>query len=166
MLLIGLVLLLLLSGCTYWSAYARVDHSDPVIQLAEKQCGIDKADSESNDCYVAIALENKKPEVCLLANPSIDDWCIQDYYEKRGSIAACDEIRDAKPGSIVGCLEHYGMKDGADCNSFSYEECPSQCVVCPPCAWCSSIACRSEAFCNGIGFDKSGYEEIKKRLEG
>lgn len=106
-LFIGLILLLMFSGCTYFTTYARVDHNDPVIQLAEKECGINKATPESNDCYVRIALENRKPEVCLLANPAIDDWCIQDYYEKRNSIEACEEIKSAKPGCLKGCLEHY-----------------------------------------------------------
>lgn len=181
-----LALLLLLSGCIYWSTYARVDHSDPIIQLAEKQCGTGKADSGGNDCYVRIALENKKPEVCLLANPAIDDWCIQDYYEKRDSIEACEEIKAAKPGSITGCLEYYAQEkesciacsslgcfqdclrrydlETIECEKFSAEACPQSCVVCPPCEVCSSIACGSSAFCESMGFDKSWYGEIKKRL--
>ncbi len=50
------------------------------------------------------------------------------------------------------------------CDSFSYENCPEQCVVCPPCEFCSSMACRSEEFCLSIGFNRSWYEDIKTRL--
>ncbi len=102
------VLALLFSGClTYFTTYVRVDHSDPAIQQAERECGINKATPEANDCYVRIALENRTPEVCLLANPGIDDWCIQDYYEKRNTVEACEEIKSAKPGCLKGCLEYY-----------------------------------------------------------
>ncbi|MFH1234975.1 MAG: hypothetical protein V1493_05180 [Candidatus Diapherotrites archaeon] len=51
-----------------------------------------------------------------------------------------------------------------DCNSFSVEACPAECVVCPPGEVCSSIACGSEEFCKSIGFDKNWYAPIKERL--
>jgi hypothetical protein len=51
-----------------------------------------------------------------------------------------------------------------DCNSFSYDSCPEGCVVCPPCAACSSIACRSPEFCESIGFDKNWYGAIRERI--
>ncbi len=50
------------------------------------------------------------------------------------------------------------------CDSFNSENCPSQCVVCPPCAACSSISCQTESFCQNIGFDRSWYESIKKQI--
>lgn len=50
------------------------------------------------------------------------------------------------------------------CNSFSVEKCPNECVVCPPCIYCSSISCQTEEFCKNIGFDRSWYEPIKERL--
>ena len=155
--LLSLILLLLFFGCTYFTTYSRVDHSDSVLQFAEKECGINKATPESNDCYVRIALENKKPEVCLLANPAIDDWCIQDYYEKRNTIDACEEIKKVKSGCLKGCLDYYSQSNHFACNSYSVEDCPEQCVICPPCIECSSISCQSEEFCESIGFDKSWY---------
>ncbi len=48
------------------------------------------------------------------------------------------------------------------CDSFSPDACPSRCVVCPPCEVCSSIACRSEEFCAGLGFDRGWYEGMKE----
>jgi len=50
------------------------------------------------------------------------------------------------------------------CDSFDYFNCPSQCVVCPPCEVCSMVACRSEEFCANLGFNRTWYEEIKARL--
>lgn len=44
------------------------------------------------------------------------------------------------------------------CNSYSVDKCPNECVVCPPCIYCSSISCQTEAFCTSIGFDKNWYD--------
>jgi len=52
-----------------------------------------------------------------------------------------------------------------DCPSFSYPDCPERCVVCPPCAVCSSISCQSEEFCRGLGFDRNWYAAIEEKLE-
>ena len=49
----------------------------------------------------------------------------------------------------------------AECASFTYETCPQECVVCPPCAACSSISCQTQAFCANIGFNRSWYESTK-----
>jgi hypothetical protein len=51
----------------------------------------------------------------------------------------------------------------SSCNSYSLEECPSECVVCPPCEVCSSLSCRSEEFCESIGFNRNWSEQIMKR---
>ena len=53
---------------------------------------------------------------------------------------------------------------GAACSSYSSDTCPASCVVCPPCAECSSISCQTEQFCKNIGFDRSWYEGIKQNL--
>lgn len=58
---------------------------------------------------------------------------------------------------VIGCKK--------ECDSYSTEECPNECVVCPPCAECSSISCQSEDFCDNIGFDKNWYNEISKRRQ-
>ena len=44
-----------------------------------------------------------------------------------------------------------------NCSSFSYENCPNECVVCPPCYVCSSVSCQTEEFCKSIGFDRNWY---------
>jgi hypothetical protein len=50
------------------------------------------------------------------------------------------------------------------CNSFSVDNCPSVCAVCPPCEVCSSISCKSVEFCEGIGFNKSWYDSVKPKI--
>lgn len=52
-----------------------------------------------------------------------------------------------------------------DCNNYSESNCPKECVVCPPCEVCSSLSCQTEEFCKSNGFNRSWYEDIKKRLE-
>jgi hypothetical protein len=51
------------------------------------------------------------------------------------------------------------------CGSFSDADCPANCVVCPPCPECSSISCQTEEFCESIGFNRTWYEDIQKRME-
>lgn len=46
-----------------------------------------------------------------------------------------------------------------DCD-YSVEDCPENCVVCPPCEECSSLSCQTEEFCNDIGFDKDWYAQV------
>jgi len=50
------------------------------------------------------------------------------------------------------------------CTSFSITECPNSCVVCPPCEVCSSLSCQSEEFCTSLGFNRSWYEAIERKL--
>jgi hypothetical protein len=53
----------------------------------------------------------------------------------------------------------------AECDSYSVDMCPIDCVVCPPCEVCSSISCQTEDFCENIGFNRTWYENIKKRMK-
>jgi hypothetical protein len=50
------------------------------------------------------------------------------------------------------------------CELFTPENCPSECVVCPPCPECSSISCQKKEFCAEMGIDESWYENIKSRI--
>ncbi|MCX6711558.1 MAG: hypothetical protein NT139_00785 [Candidatus Woesearchaeota archaeon] len=59
---------------------------------------------------------------------------------------------------FTGC-----SKNKIECKSFPVDNCPSNCVVCPPCAVCSSISCQTEDFCKSIGFDKEWYEKVKPK---
>jgi hypothetical protein len=81
-----------------------------------------------------------------------DDWiCVDSGWVKHGA--------PATPKPETGCGEE------VDCESFLVDNCPHQCVVCPPCPECSSIVCQSEQLCQDLGIDRSWYEGIKGRLE-
>ncbi len=51
------------------------------------------------------------------------------------------------------------------CREYTSDECPDDCMVCPPCIECSSLGCQSAEFCESIGFDKGWYEMIKNQRE-
>ena len=50
------------------------------------------------------------------------------------------------------------------CDVYRPDECPGECVVCPPCMACSSISCQTEEFCAEMGIDRSWYEGIQARV--
>lgn len=52
------------------------------------------------------------------------------------------------------------VEENIVCSEYTADACPNDCVVCPPCAECSSISCQTEEFCAGIGFDKNWYDDI------
>jgi hypothetical protein len=66
--------------------------------------------------------------------------------------------------AVVSLYLDRPVKTVVECDSYSVEMCPQKCVVCPPCEACSSISCQSEDFCNKIGFNRTWYDDIKKRI--
>ncbi|MBU0530850.1 MAG: hypothetical protein KKC05_04205, partial [Nanoarchaeota archaeon] len=58
---------------------------------------------------------------------------------------------------VSGCVQ---QETGDECQSFDVDECPNDCVVCPPCEECSSITCQTEEFCNSIGFDRDWSNRV------
>jgi hypothetical protein len=68
--------------------------------------------------------------------------------------------------SVASVFIFLNAGNETDCGSYSYDECPDECVVCPPCEVCSSISCGTEEFCESIGFNRTWYEDIKTRLPG
>ena len=65
-----------------------------------------------------------------------------------------------------GKIENVGEGDEKEvsCKKNTPEDCPAECVVCPPCAACSSITCQTEKFCTGIGIDRTWYSEIQEKI--
>jgi hypothetical protein len=53
------------------------------------------------------------------------------------------------------------VNQDVECDSYSIEACPQDCVVCTPCEVCSSISCQTEKYCESIGFDKDWYDRVK-----
>jgi hypothetical protein len=56
-------------------------------------------------------------------------------------------------------------KTDTECQKYGEDNCPTGCMVCPPCEVCSSISCNSAQLCKKMGFDKSWYENIKLQQE-
>lgn len=51
------------------------------------------------------------------------------------------------------------LSSRTECSSYSVENCPDECVVCPPCIYCSSVSWQTEDFCQKMGFNRSWYTE-------
>ena len=47
------------------------------------------------------------------------------------------------------------------CDVQTVDQCSADCVVCPPCAECSSLSCQKENICRDLGFDKDWYQKMK-----
>lgn len=50
-----------------------------------------------------------------------------------------------------------------NCKNYSYSNCPSSCVICPPCKECSSLSCNSKEFCESIGFNSTWSEDLNPK---
>ena len=82
---------------------------------------------------------------------SEDDWiCVDGEWVKHG-VPSAPMPTEPCPGKKQAPL---------NCQSYGVEDCPSDCVVCPPCIECSSISCQSEEFCASIGIDRDWYPNI------
>jgi len=88
-----------------------------------------------------------------------DAWlCANGEWVKRGTPSA------SKPAGLCGGKKITG-ETPIVCQSFAPENCPSECVVCPPCPECSSISCQAEEFCAGLGIDRNWYDNIKNQIK-
>ncbi len=93
-----------------------------------------------------------------------DDWICVDLPAQTGGEWVKHGAPSAPKPDSPCLLEKEKTGTSIDCALYSEADCPSQCVVCPPCAACSSISCQSEEFCQSIGFDRTWYESIKKKI--
>ena len=81
-----------------------------------------------------------------------DTWiCKSGEWIKHGMPSA------PKPVGICGGGE-------IKCVEYLPDNCPEQCVVCPPCPECSSISCQTEEFCSMFGIDRKWYKNIKNKI--
>jgi len=85
------------------------------------------------------------------------------FYGQKEFVDAAEQCPDFCNG-IAAHLEIKCIKNQCTqvqknrCANYGVDECPSDCVVCPPCEACSSISCQSEEFCSSIGFGKDWYD--------
>ena len=91
---------------------------------------------------------NKDDHGCLIGAGY--QWCPSTEKCQRMWEEYCEKYKEQFRGEL------------ADCISFDPEECPEECVVCPPCPACSSISCQTEEFCKEMGINRNWYEKIKE----
>lgn len=92
----------------------------------------------------------------------LSDFYTTELSKKDGWIFADGEWVGTPSGSKP--QDSYGNTKGKECTFYSIDECPIECVVCPPCMECSSISCQSEDFCAEMGIDRSWYDDIQKKI--
>ncbi len=80
-------------------------------------------------------------------------------YESNATFMSLMENNLANLSIGLNCM------DNQNCKNYQIDNCPSNCVVCPPCAECSSIACQSREACASIGFGEEWYKNIKDKLK-
>jgi hypothetical protein len=83
---------------------------------------------------------------------------------QKSQVSCTQEAKLCPDGSYVGrsgsdCQFSQCPED--NCSGFAADNCPSECVVCPPCEVCSSISCRTEQFCNSIGFNRTWWQQVR-----
>ena len=98
-----------------------------------------------------------KPRYRLFEKYDLEITSIEPYPKEGQEInlweyKAAFIITEAKSGSEVNCT------------LYQVDNCPENCVICPPCYVCSSISCQTEEFCESLGFNRSWSETIVKRL--
>ena len=89
-------------------------------------------------------------------------------YDYKNCPAECELCGESVVSSYAKChtVEFCKQIHDSICSDFSVDKCPQHCVVCPPCNVCSSISCQSEGFCKGIGFNKTWYSDVLKKING
>jgi hypothetical protein len=89
------------------------------------------------------------------------------FQQNSQPIACTQEAKICPDGSAVGRVapncDFAPCPSEINCSLFSADNCPSLCVVCPPCEVCSSISCQTEEFCKSIGFDRSWWESVRPK---
>jgi putative hemolysin len=178
-------------GCLVAAGYSWCETEAKCLRPWEETCGVQLPEADINAVKEALAgkYQYKIEEVHLTVNKSDSSHLrggVKFKDDKAGGIVlaakAGNEWQIAFDGNgAIGCkeIEKYNFPadmisdcydgdnaPGGQCSGYTPENCPAACVVCPPCAACSSISCQSEDFCRDIGFDRSWYEKIKDTLGG
>lgn len=99
---------------------------------------------------------------CFIGILVLASGCVQPHQ----TIACPADAKQCPDGSYVvrvspGC--EFAPCPEINCSVFSIEDCPTSCVICPPCEVCSSIGCQNEEFCTRIGFNRSWWENVRPK---
>ncbi len=72
----------------------------------QKECGTPSGLTYA--CVVNKTVTDNKPEYCFALGGSLDDPCMQDYYEAKNDSSVCNAI--PKEGVKKNCVEYYRAK--------------------------------------------------------
>jgi len=117
----GIVLALLLAGCTPLLLGAR---PDPAVQAARRACA-HLPEAERYACIEQQAVQALEPEICTLVGIAIDDACLQAVYEAAADPSICERLylRGVRPN----CRDHYAVGEiSAAAAGLRWLECPVQ----------------------------------------
>ena len=70
---------------------------------------------------------------------------------------------------VTGCgsqIVEEQIPGNLSCSEYSIDECPNDCVICPPAMTASSISCQTPEFCQDMGIDENWYEKVSQRIQG
>lgn len=91
----------------------------------------------------------------VVVNNHEDAWfCIDGQWIKSGNPQTLPPASGCEPKKVTKC------------KAYNPQNCPSECVVCPPCPECSSISCQTEEFCKSQGFERGWYDGINGQVKG
>lgn len=107
-----------------------------------------------------------QPEKNYKLDKSIENFadCIAAGNQANEGFPATCRTKDGKVFTDNKDAAKETRQEEINCKDFNADNCPEACVVCPPCAACSSISCQSEEYCASLGFSRSWYEDIKKAM--
>jgi putative hemolysin len=160
--------------CDEWKFYnGECNATSPTYcgTTADCACGVHKTTRQcfyGNKDYVDVS--QQCPDFCNGIAAHLEIVCAQHNCVQVRAVRNFEECAALNDSAI---MESYPRQcrtaDGRsftedineDCASHTVEECNAPCVVCPPCAECSSIGCQSQQFCENIGFNSTWYEETQ-----
>ncbi|MFC1678539.1 Gmad2 immunoglobulin-like domain-containing protein [Patescibacteria group bacterium] len=150
--ILGVIILLIIGVLAIRFIFGGPEDAWICVNGEWQKHGVPSGPAPNRPCGDELIGGQRDEHGCL--GPAGYQWCPSTEKCQRMWEEYCEEFKDQFRG------------EAQRCDSFAPEICPQECVVCPPCAACSSISCQTEEFCANLGIDRTWYEEIKKNMEG
>ncbi len=87
------------------------------------------------------------------------------FYGQKGFVnteTQCPDFCTGIAGNLeIVCEGNRCRQDlSSRCREHTLDDCPQDCVVCPPCPECSSVSCQSASSCESMGFNSTWWGEM------
>ncbi|MEM4272084.1 MAG: DUF333 domain-containing protein [Candidatus Bilamarchaeaceae archaeon] len=109
----------------------------------------------------------KKDSDCACGRIIPSGECFYGQKEFVNTEEQCPDFCTGIAGHLsIKCENHQCVQVNTlakNCTSYSAEACPADCVVCPPCAICSSVSCQTKEFCESMGFNSMWYDDVNPK---